>query len=102
MMQKTTYPAQCMQPAPMTAAQHALLRRIHQTDQGVGVLLSMTSRLTVHAFTRLWIVPTPRPWCHSKSEIRFKLTSAGRQLMLSHEAAGQMIRRIPRRRLPRA
>lgn len=102
MMQKTMYPAQCMRPAPMTAAQHAFLRRIHRADQGLGVLLPMANRLTIHAFTRLWIAPTPRPWCRSKSEIRFKLTSAGRRVMLSHEAVGQMIRRLPRRRLPKA
>lgn len=89
-------------PAPMTAAQHALLKRIGEADVGLGVLLPMNSTVVHDAVGRCWIVPGEFPWCRDIKRLRFRLTAIGRLMMQQHERAASQLRRIPRRRLPRA
>lgn len=91
-----------IRPAPMTAAQHAMLKRIDATDRGLGVLLPFKSSMVHDVFSRFWIVPGEYPWCRDIKRLRFRLTAAGRLMMQQHDLASRHLLRIPCRRLPRA
>ncbi|WP_372393821.1 hypothetical protein ABMY26_00700 (plasmid) [Azospirillum sp. HJ39] len=86
----------------MTAAQHALLKRVHSADAGLGVLLPMDSGMVQEIFASRWIKPGEFPWCRDQTRLRFRLTAVGRTMMERHEQAARELHRISRRRLPRA
>lgn len=99
-LSKSNYAA--FRPAPMTAAQHALLKQVANNDAGLGVLLPMKNTMVHDAVGRFWIVPGEYPWCRDQKRLRFSLTAAGRLMMEQHDLACRHLLRIPRRRLPRA